>query len=240
MKKLLFYSLCLFLILVGIIYNNQKLIHRSPAQAFNKGLHSHSDPNSIWVVVNKKLPLQPSDYSPTDLVVPRVALGLPASGGFMSLRRPAAVALEQMATAAIKDGAHLMIASGYRSYRSQVVVYDSEVHGYGQAYADRDSARPGHSEHQTGLAVDLEPTSRQCEIADCFATTKEGKWLTIHAADYGFIQRYTADKIFVTGYRAEAWHFRYVGADLASELKKQSTTTLEEFFNLPAAANYDS
>ncbi len=207
------------------------------AQPFDKQALSHDDPASIWVVVNKLRPLQPKEFIPNDLVFPKIPLRQ-ASSSEMQLRSPAAIALEQMAAAAAKAGARLMIASGYRSYNLQISVYGSEVKRYGQSAADNESARPGFSEHQSGLAVDLEPVNRQCEIADCFATTTEGIWLGAHAQDYGFIQRYTTDKTAVTGYRAEAWHFRYVGTDLSSALKKEDITTLEEFFGLPAAPDY--
>ena len=209
-------------------------------QPFNKQALSHDGPSSLWVVVNKLRPLQPKEYVPSDLVTPNIPLRQAASNNEMQLRSPAAIALERMAAVAANDGVHLMIASGYRSYSLQISVYGSEVKNYGQSTADSESARPGYSEHQTGLAVDLEPTNRQCEVADCFASTIEGRWLAVHAQDYGFIQRYTTDKTAITGYRAEAWHFRYVGTDLTTELRKEGITTLEEFFDLPAATNYGS
>ena len=208
------------------------------ALSFDKLARSQNNPNSIWVVVNKQRALEPKNYAPTDLIIAKIPLRLGAASSEMQLRSPAAIALEQMAAAAEKDGAHLMIASAYRSYNLQVSVYGSEVKSFGQATADGESARPGFSEHQTGLAVDLEPTSRQCEITDCFATTVEGQWLAAHAAEYGFMQRYVAEKVAITGYRAEAWHFRYVGTGLSTELKKQAATTLEEFFGLAPAPDY--
>ena len=209
-----------------------------PPPLFDKKAMSNYDPTSLWVVVNKQRSLQPKDYAPNDLTVPNIPLRSADKSSEMQLRKAAAIALEQMSAAAIKDSAHLMVASGYRSYGLQVSVYGSEVKAYGQAKADSESARPGYSEHQTGLAVDLEPTSRVCEIADCFAETIEGKWLTAHAAEYGFMQRYTADKVGITGYRAEAWHYRYVGTALTNELRKQGVSTLEEFFGLAAAPDY--
>ncbi|MDL2342154.1 MAG: M15 family metallopeptidase [Patescibacteria group bacterium] len=208
------------------------------AVAFNKQQYSADAPDSIWVVANKQRPLQPKDYAPTDLVVPQIPLRLGKNSSEMQLRQAAATALESMTTAAEKAGVHLMLASAYRSYNLQVSVYGNEVKNYGQATADSESARPGYSEHQTGLAADLEPVSHQCEIADCFVTTPEGKWLVAHAGEFGFMQRYTIDKTAVTGYRAEAWHFRYVGIGLTTELQKQGSTTLEEFFGLPAAPSY--
>lgn len=205
---------------------------------FSKARFSVDAPNSIWVVVNKLRPLNPKDYVPSDLVTPAVPLRTNNGGPEMKLRQEAATALELMVKAAKADAANLMIASAYRSFTTQTAVYNREVAQFGQATADTQSARPGHSEHQTGLAVDLEPTSRQCEIEDCFADTVEGKWLAANSYKHGFLLRYTADKVAVTGYRAESWHFRYVGIELASEMNRQGITTLEEFFGLPAAPGY--
>jgi len=120
--------------------------------------------------------------------------------------------------------------SGYRSYSTQVTVYNNEVANYGQAVADSESAKPGTSEHQTGLAVDV--GGGGCGIEDCFGTTAEGKWLAANAYNYGFIVRYTAAKQSITGYRAEPWHIRYIGSELSQEMHKENITTLEEFFSL--------
>lgn len=116
--------------------------------------------------------------------------------------------------------------SGYRSYESQSQLYQNYVAQDGQAEADRYSARPGYSEHQTGLAYDL------IDIAGNLLTeTRVSQWLREHAADYGFIVRYTEDKEEITGYAAESWHIRYIG----SEAKKiaQSGLSLEEYFEVP-------
>jgi D-alanyl-D-alanine carboxypeptidase len=128
---------------------------------------------SLWAVVNKGRQL-PAAYVPQGLVAPSVPLALDASNAQMQLRSDAAAALQQLVAAGEQQDIHLMLASGYRSYAVQVITYDSEVSAYGTAKADAESARPGHSEHQTGLAADLEPTSRQCAVQDCFADTPEG------------------------------------------------------------------
>lgn len=197
------------------------------APAFNKHQYSLTDPTSPWVVVNKLRPLQPKDYVPPDLT---------AVGNGQLMRAQAAGALTQMLAAAQAAGYQVTPQSGYRSYDTQVVAYNSEVQGYGQAYADRESARPGYSEHQTGWAVDL--GSDGCNIASCFGTTPGGKWVLANAYKYGFIQRYPADKSAITGYRDETWHFRYVGTALATYMHRQHIETLEEFFGLPPAPNY--
>lgn len=207
-----------------------------PASFYNKSRYSVNDPASIWAVVNKGRVL-PSDYLPANLVTPNVALRLAVSDPEMSVRKDAAIALEKLFAAAKSDSWHLMLASGYRSYTEQISVYNAEVQNNGQAGADQESARPGHSEHQTGLAADLEPSSRNCELEVCFADTVEGKWLAANAYKYGFIIRYQKDKTSLTGYAYEPWHIRYIGVDLASEINKTGQT-LEQFFNLPATADY--
>jgi len=209
-----------------------------PTDSFDTHRYSVNDPTSIWVVVNKQRPLSPKDYAPADLRAPAVPLRRAATDPEMQLREEAALALEKLTAGAKADGLNLMLASGYRSYNVQVAVYGSEVKAYGQTKADTESARPGYSEHQTGLAMDLEPASRKCEIADCFGDTPEGKWVAANAYKYGFLLRYTPAKVAITGYRAEAWHIRYIGTDLSNEMHSKHITTLEEFFGLPAAPSY--
>lgn len=207
--------------------------------SFDKTKYSLSDPASIWVVVNKQRQLQPKEYTPSTLRAPNIPLRLTAKDSEMLLRSDAATALESMAkTAKSEAGLQLMLSSGYRSYSFQVNLYNRYVSQQGQASADAQSARPGYSEHQTGLAADLEPASRTCEVDQCFANTPEGKWLAANAYRFGFIIRYTQDKTSVTGYEYEPWHVRYVGTDLAQQMHQQGVETLEEFFGLPAAPDY--
>ena len=211
---------------------------KTPAKpAFNKKQYSYDDPGSPWVVVNKQRPLNPKDFAP-DVAVPNVPLRSGAGSGEMQIAKQAIPSLEEMVAAAKQENLSLMLASGYRSYSLQVSVYNAEVKNYGQAQADRESARPGFSEHQTGLAADLEPASRQCEVQDCFGDLPEGKWVAANSWKYGFILRYTPDKEQITGYRHETWHVRYVGKELAKEMHDTNVETLEEFFGLPAAPNY--
>ncbi len=211
--------------------------HAVVAPSFDKKRYSLTDPTSIWVIVNKQHPLQPKSYVPTDLVVPTVPLRVPGNDS-MQLRAPAAAALEAMFTAAKTQGLNLMLASGYRSYQYQVALYNGYVQSQGQATADTQSARPGYSEHQTGLAADLEPSSRNCELDACFQNTPEGKWVALNAYKYGFIIRYTADKTAVTGYEFEPWHVRYVGTDLTNAMHTQHIQTLEEFFGVSGGTTY--
>lgn len=207
--------------------------------SFNKQQRSISDPTSAWVIVNKQRPLQPTNYAPNDLVIPNIALRLGKDNEEMKLRKEAATALETMTQAAQSQSLNLMVASGYRSYKLQTVVYGGYVKTQGQTVADTQSARPGYSEHQTGLAVDLEPANRTCEVEDCFADTPEGKWLAAHAYEYGFIMRYQQNTEHVVGYKYEPWHFRYVGQELSNEIHKQGYPPLETFFGLPPAPDYN-
>jgi len=205
--------------------------------SFDKKQYSLDDPASQWVVVNKRRPLQPVDYAPP-LAAPAVPLRLSAGSLEMQLSTQIIPAVEQLFAAAKQDGLSLMVASGYRSYQTQVAVYGNEVKRNGQQTADRQSARPGHSEHQTGLALDVEPTTRQCEVAVCFGDLPEGKWIAQNAHKFGFIIRYSQPHEATTGYTYEPWHIRYVGKSLAAELRKQGNPPLERFFELSAAPDY--
>lgn len=204
----------------------------NPSNNFNKQLNSIDQAGSIWWIVSKVRPLEPATYAPDDLRVPAIPLRAGQGDSEMRLRKEAASALEELASAGNAGGVHLMLASGYRSYQLQVSVYNANVQKYGQAGADKQSARPGTSEHQTGLAADLEPITRQCEVEQCFGDLPEGKWLATNAYLYGFAIRYPVGKDAITGYEYEPWHLRFVGKDLAAELHKQNVPTLEEFFNI--------
>lgn len=179
---------------------------------------------SLTVVVNKKHRL-PSDYVPELQSV---------AGGQM--RPEAANALQKLLDAAGADGANMKIISSYRSYQTQVSTYQYWVDTQGQAQADRESARPGHSEHQTGLAVDLGNPDGTCDLVACFGTGVAGKWLSAHAHDYGFIIRYPEGQETETGYIWEPWHIRYVGVDTAKSIKN-SGQTMDQYYGV-AAGDY--
>jgi D-alanyl-D-alanine carboxypeptidase len=205
---------------------------------FNKSQYSINNPGSIWAIVNKGRKL-PSDYAPADLVAPNVPLRLTSTDPEMQIRSIAAPALQQMFSEAAKENIHLMISSGYRSYVLQETVYGGYVASQGQQSADSSSAKPGHSEHQTGLAIDIEPADRECEVQVCFADTPEGKWLAANSYKYGFIIRYQKNQENLTGYEYEPWHVRYVGVNLAQQIH-QSGQTLEQFFGLPTYTSYQT
>lgn len=214
----------------------------TPPQSPNidKSRYSLTDPTSIWVIVNKQRPLNPRTYTPTDLIVPAVIQRSNITSDERQIRQVTATALKQMFSAASSEGVTLNVQSGYRSHDFQVTLYNGYVRQQGQAVADSQSARPGYSEHQTGLAVDVGGNSQpNCNVATCFANTREGIWLAANAYKYGFIIRYPADKVAVTGYIYEPWHVRYIGTDLSVELHKDSVETLEEFFGLGSAPAYN-
>ena len=124
-----------------------------------------------------------------------------------------------------KEGLSFTIVSDFRPYSSQKRIYNNYVARDGKAEADRYSARPGHSEHQTGLAFDLNSLSQS------FENTPEGKWLAENCYKYGFIIRYPKGKESVTGYMYEPWHIRYLGKDLAKKVY-ESGQTLEEYLSI--------
>ena len=136
-------------------------------------------------------------------------------------------AFNSMQKDASKEGLNLYISSGYRSYYTQKTLYNNYVARDGVANADTYSARAGHSEHQTGLAFDLNT------IDESFANTKEGKWVSDNCYKYGLILRYPKGKENITGYMYESWHLRYVGVELATKLYNNGNwITLEEYYGI--------
>lgn len=134
-------------------------------------------------------------------------------------------AFDQMKADAEKEGLNLYIGSDFRDYAYQVKIYNNYNDLYGWEMADTFSARPGYSEHQTGLTIDCNT------IDDAFGETEEAKWLAAHCADYGFIIRFPDGKEDITGYQYEPWHIRYVGVDTAKEIMSQGLT-LEEYLGV--------
>lgn len=181
------------------------------------------------MVVNKSRNL-PSDYIPKDLVklddVP-TALKNPEIN---QLRKAAYDALKELFAKAKEEKSFVLYArSGYRSYNTQESLYGAYAESKGQAAADKFSARPGQSEHQSGLAIDITCEAMNYQLDDTFFNTEEGKWVAENAHRFGFIIRYPKGKEEITGYQYEPWHLRYVGNILAKEVY-ESGLTLEEYF----------
>jgi len=176
---------------------------------------------AINVVVNKKHKL-PDNYAPTLTAV---------AGGQM--RPEAASELRKLLNAATATGIKLMIISSYRSFNTQVSTYDGWVTQYGQTRADTFSARPGFSEHQTGLGVDLGNNDGSCALEICFGDSTAGLWLASNASNYGFIIRYPEGKEAETGYQYEPWHIRYLGVDTAKDVV-ETGKTFDQYMNVVA------
>lgn len=140
-------------------------------------------------------------------------------------------AIDQLVAEGNHNGLALVIRSAFRSYEAQTNLYNNYVARDGQKKADTYSAKPGHSEHQTGLAFDLGNISGDNDFLESFEDTAEGKWIKTHAHEYGFIIRYPKDKSHITGYQYEPWHLRYVGKETARKIY-DSGLTLEEYLGL--------
>ena len=179
---------------------------------------------SYQILVNQTYSLPP-DYVPDDLCLTKVPFPEKEFLEKKLLRKTAAFALEQLFTYADSLGYSFFAISGYRSYKRQQEIYASHVKKYGLEYSSQVSAKPGCSEHQTGLAMDI------CSLYESFENTKEFKWLNENAADYGFILRYPEDKQDITKIIYEPWHWRYVGVDAAREMKA-SGQCLEEYLGV--------
>ncbi len=201
----------------------------------DKTKYSIDEPGSLWWIVSRERPL-PDGYEPSNLEVPDTQLRLAATAEQMQLRGTVATATEAMFAAAQSDGIELVFGSGYRSESLQAQFYNSYVARDGQEAADRYSAHPGTSEHQTGLAFDVTSLSGACHLEICFEDLPEGQWVQDNAHDYGFIIRYLDGKENITGYQYEPWHLRYVGEELANELHENGQT-MEEFFGLTGTAD---
>lgn len=146
------------------------------------------------------------------------------------IKKECSDAFDKMAKDAEKDKISLFIVSDYRSYNTQKKIYERYVKKDGKEAADTYSARPGTSEHQTGLALDVN------SLSNSFGETKEGKWLAKNCYKYGFIIRYPKDKQNVTGYVYEPWHVRYIGVENAKKVYK-SGLCLEEYYGITSKYN---
>lgn len=188
---------------IGYVSSEYLIDNELPANEF-------TEPTYIQgvLVVNKKYGL-PADYAPGE-------------------NQEAREAFNKMAEDAKLDGIALEAFSTYRSYEYQKQLYNYYVSVDGQAEADRYSARPGHSEHQTGLAFDI---GLEGDHENRFNESDATRWLAEHAYKYGFILRYPEGKEHITGYKYEPWHYRYVGVDMATKVY-ESGLTLEEYLGI--------
>ncbi len=186
----------------------------------------HQDPTDLLILVNK---YNRSPSVPFTLVKPDVAPTSPSKANNIYMRPEAAAALEDLFEAAAKDGLTLYATSGFRSYATQKAIFDRKLETMSERSANASVAKAGYSEHQTGLAMDIEgETTLGTGLTAEFGESPEGIWVAENCADYGFIIRYPKGKTKITGYIYEPWHLRYVGVDAAQEITELGVT-FEEY-----------
>ena len=183
-----------------------------------------ADPDDITNLIKPGFNF-PSDYEPSDLVVPNIP-NAPDNKDNL-LRKEAAKALEEMTAAAKKDNMHLVLNSAYRSFQEQTNVYNEYEEKYGGLYASQYVAKPGTSEHQSGLGADLTSQSVLDGERLVFGDTVEYDWVLENAHKYGFVVRFLDETAHITGIAHEPWHIRYLG-DLATDVY-ESGYTYEEY-----------
>lgn len=202
--------------------NSKKIISivnsKADLEFYSESYDSNLNDNNL-ILVNKFYHLK-EDYVPNDLVT---LSGQYNKGANNKMRKDAALAFMEMVDAAKLDNIILYNMSAYRDYNYQVNLYNKYIQRDGKEAADKYSARPGYSEHQSGLCSDLN------NISDSFDGTDEAIWLKNNAYKYGFILRFPKDKEDITGYKYEPWHYRYVGKE-AAKIIYDDDITLEEYY----------
>jgi len=204
----------------------QGILKQNISDSPDKTITVHN-PDDLLVLVNKNHAL-PKGYEPKNLVAPNVRFPFTEDLPKRYMQKRAADAMELMFKAADKDGLELFGQSGYRSYERQVSVFGNNVKNMGEKKANQVSARPGQSEHQTGLTMDITSANVQFRLDQDFGDTDEGKWVRKHAHKYGFIIRYPEGKEAITKYEYEPWHLRYVGKEAAKAIYEKDIT-FEEY-----------
>ena len=186
----------------------------------------HQDPTDTLILVNKN---NKAPAVPVTLVKPDVQPTREAVSENIYMRPEAAAALEDLFEAAAQDGITLYATSGYRSYSTQNAIFERKLERMDEKQANASVAKPGYSEHQTGLAMDIEgETTKGTGLTEAFGESPEGIWTAEHCAEYGFIIRYPKGKTNITGYIYEPWHLRYVGKEAAAEITELGVT-FEEY-----------
>lgn len=190
-----------------------------------------SNPDDMLCIVNKKYNLA-SNYAPQDLVTVEIPFSPGRTDDVKQMRSDASAALTELYKAAEAQGYMLYGASGYRSYNTQMVLFNKSVESKGSiSEANKLNALPGQSEHQLGLAMDFTLEELNYTLSSDFGETEVGIWLRENCHKYGFIIRYPKEKESITGYSYEPWHCRYVGKK-AAEYIYENDLTLEEFYGL--------
>src|SRR5690625_210344 len=189
------------------------------------------NPYEILSVANKDFALS-GEYEPIDLTIPDVTFPFSGDDPKKQLRKEAADALEELFSSAEEDNIHLFAVSGYRSYERQESIFAANVEQDGEEHANTYSAKPGESEHQTGLVMDISSEDVGFDLTTDFGATTEGEWVKSHSHEYGFIIRYPKGKEDITEYQYEPWHLRFVGVEAATKIK-ENEETLEEYLSVP-------
>ena len=186
----------------------------------------HQDPTDTLILVNKT---NRAPVVPVTLVKPNVTPTREALSENIYMQPEAAAALEELFQGALEDGITLYATSGFRSYSTQKAIFERKLETMSEKAANASVAKPGYSEHQTGLAMDVEGlSSLGSGLVEDFGETPEGIWLAEHCHEYGFILRYPKDRTDITGYIYEPWHIRYVGREAAAEIHELDIT-FEEY-----------
>lgn len=201
-------------------------------------LFPEEDPSGLLVLVNREHRIS-KKYVP-ELVLPNVAPSSPSKADAIYLRPEAAGPLEALFQAAAEAGYTLYAVSGYRSYGIQASIYNRKVEAVGEKRAQLTSAPPGASEHQLGLAMDINgETTVSLGLVEAFGESPEGVWVAENAHRFGFIIRYPKGATEITGYAYEPWHLRYVGTETAQQVYELGIT-YEEYHGLLQAARIES
>lgn len=208
---------CVYIVLALLIL----VFYTKDIDFFYKKVKDIKNPDSLMVLVNKLNRLQ-SNYVPHDLE--QISLNYATNNKF--LRKEAKENFEKLSSDAKKIGYSIIAVSAYRDYDYQENLFNNYVKEKGENYSLKCSAKAGHSEHQTGLSVDVMGSNNDY---DQFEKSKEFDWMKNNSYKYGFILRYPKGKEYITGFKYEPWHYRYVGKDIASIIYTEGIT-LEEYY----------
>lgn len=229
MKRLLS-LMALLLSCTSVNCSDTSLLNTVPAVPLTQSQKIEKKPDysdiKLPLLVNQNNPIG-KDYKPNNLIVPNIKLA--SSGAIQKnhVQEQVAYKLEELFKDATNNGITLIGVSGYRDYNRQATLYNNAISRYGKN--QKSSAKPGTSEHQTGLAIDVGCPSNT-QLTQGFGETKEGKWLAENAHKHGFVVRYPKGKEEITGYIYEPWHIRYVGEEYATYLY-ENNLTLEELYH---------
>ena len=206
-----------YYVIIGILI---LLFFNKDEEGFYKNIKIIENPDDILVFVNKNNQLL-SSYIPNNLE----SISLKYANKDKYLKKEAKIAFETLSEDASKLGYRIVAVSAYRDYNYQNELFNYYVKEKGLEYALECSAKPGHSEHQTGLSLDVEGSNKDY---DSFENSKEFDWMKNNSYKYGFILRYPKGKEHITGFKYEPWHYRYVGIEVAKYIY-ENNLTLEEY-----------